>query len=402
MIQGSCDPAFAAIRDAFASNFSEREELGASVCVIHSGTVVVDLWAGYADPERRRPWTDDTVVVVFSCTKAATAMCAHVLAAQGDLDLDAPVARYWPAFAHGGRNTITTRMLLSHQAGLPGLQRAFPADLVYDFDAMVGLLEQERPLWPPGSRHGYHTLTFGWLIGEVVRRVSGQNLGRFFDDQLAQPLNLDFWIGLPKQHESRVATSVMFGSGATEPAFDLAYGRGEPIQVAVVQSVGNFLEPGACDTPEAHAAEIPAANGITNGRGLARMYAPFASIDMDLDDDPFLPRDQVVQMIATESAGLDAVGLVPSRYSAGFEKAAPGRSVLIGTSQRLILSERAFGHGGLGGSLGFADPGARVSFGYTPNRHQRPDEHENARAQALVDATYRSLGYRSYAGGKWV
>lgn len=402
-IAGQCEEPFEQVAREFERNFAERAELGASICVVHEGRTVVDLWGGSADAAGTVPWQQDTIVVVFSCTKAATALCVHMLACRRELDLDAAVMRYWPAFAEDAKREITVRMLLNHQAGLPGLSRPLEAGALLDFDAMVELMERETPLWRPGSRHGYHAITYGWLLGEVIRRVAGETVGTYFRRNVAEPLDLDFWLGLPPSEEHRVATTVMADAGADArgPRFAAALARGEPAQVASVNSSADFLTPGACDAPGAHAVEIPAANGIANARGLAGMFAVL-SVGGGLDGATLVDADQIAQMGATESAGgEDAVMLEPCRFSPGFEKGAPGRAALLG-ADGLVLSEPAFGHSGLGGSVGFADPDGRFAFGYAMNRHARPGELQNARSQPLIDATYRSLGYRSCSSGKWV
>lgn len=401
-LAGSCTPLFGEVRTEFERNFAERDELGASVCVVHEGRTVVDLWGGYADARRARVWDRDTMVVVFSCTKAATALCAHMLAARGELDLDAAVHRYWPSFAGDGKREISVRMLLNHQAGLPGVSEPLTAAALLDFDAMAARMESEQPIWRPGSRHGYHAITFGWLVGEVIRRVAGDTVGAFFRRNVAEPLGIDFWIGLPGSHERRVAETVMENSGprGMSSHFSAALERGGAPQIAAANSMADLLDPGGCDAPGVHEAEIPAANGISNARALARMFAAL-SLDGELDDVALVDADQLAQMAATESAGEDAVTLDQCRYSPGFEKATPGRGALLG-ADGAVLSESAFGHSGLGGSIGFADRDARLAFGYAMNRHARPGELQGTRSQPLINATYRALGYRSCGGGKWI
>ena len=394
---------FREVRDEFERNLSERDELGAAVCVMHEGRTVVDLWGGIATPESGSPWQAETLVVVFSCTKGATALCAHILASRGELDLDAPVRKYWPEFRSAGTEEITPRMLLNHQAGLPGVSDPVtPADLM-DFGLMAARMTRERPLWRPGTRYGYHALTFGWLVGEVVRRVSGETVGNFLRANVTKPLGIDFWIGLAPNEEHRVATTIGPQPGAQgfSPRFEEALARGEPIQVTAVNSLGGLFEPGGCDAPGVHAAEIPAANGIASARGLAGMYCPL-SLDGRHGDVVLVDEDQIAQMAATESAAVEeCVFFGPLRHSAGFLKASPGRQALL-TSEGIVLSEAAFGHPGQGGAIGFADPVARFSFGYVMNRHPVAGESEGARHQPLINATYRSLGYRSSDSGKWV
>ena len=205
---GTCDPRFAAVRDEFERNFAERGEVGASVCVTLDGATVVDLWGGHADPTTGRAWEPDTIGVIWSCTKGATALCAHMLVTRGALDLDAPVASYWPEFAKNGKSAITVRMLLAHQAGLAAFSEPIADNGYRDWDLIVQRLEDQEPLWAPGTRHGYHALTFGHLVGEVVRRADGRSLGTFFRDEVAEPLGVDLWIGLPEAHEARVAPTI--------------------------------------------------------------------------------------------------------------------------------------------------------------------------------------------------
>ena len=195
-VQGSCDAQFQAVRGEFERNFQERGEIGASVCVVLGGQIVVNLWGGTARCDTGTPWTEETVSLIFSSTKGATALCAHILASRGLLDLDAPVAEYWREFAQARRDPV--KMLLNHQAGLPALRGTLSRGAFYDWDFMVATLEKEEPFWQPGTRTGYHGFTFGWLVGEVVRRVSGKSLGTFFQDEVARPLGIDFWIGLPE------------------------------------------------------------------------------------------------------------------------------------------------------------------------------------------------------------
>ena len=402
MVDGMCEDRFAEVRREFERNFVERRELGASVCVMHEGRRVVDLWGGNSDEEDTVAWTADTMVVVFSCTKGAVALCVHMLASAGELDLDLPLAYYWPEFCQHGKGLITVRMALSHQAGLPGINHPLAPGEICDFEAMTQAIADDHPLWRPGSRHGYHAMTFGWILGELIRRVSTQTVGSFFRRHVAEPLGIDFWIGLPESEDHRVATTVMApaGSFGVRDRFDRALAERQPIQLANLHSLGDLLDPGVCDSPIIRSAEIPAGNGIASARALAGMYAPL-SMDGESDNTKLVGPAQILQMIATESAGEDAVFLEPSRFSAGFEKAPPGREAV--TQKRgLVISEPAFGHSGLGGAVGFADPDGRFSFGYVMNRHPEAGETVNRRYQPLIDATYRSLGYRSCAGGKWI
>src|SRR5438874_6734015 len=207
-IEGTCTPEFIRVREQFARNFAERAEVGASVCITVDGESVVDLWGGVADPPTGRAWDRDTIGVVWSCTKGATSLCAHMLVARGQLSLDAPVSSYWPEFAAQGKDAITLRMLLAHQAGLAALREPIPDAGYCDWDLIAGRLARQEPLWAPGARHGYHALTFGHLVGEVVRRVTGSSIGAFFREEVAGPRGIDLWIGLPAEHEARVAPTL--------------------------------------------------------------------------------------------------------------------------------------------------------------------------------------------------
>jgi CubicO group peptidase (beta-lactamase class C family) len=404
-IQGSCHPTFRAVEEEFARNFGERGEIGASVCALVEGETVVDLWGGLADRASGRPWQRDTIGLLWSCTKGAVALCAHVLAARGQLDLDAAVARYWPEFAQAGKEAVSVRVLLSHQAGLPALRQPLKPGALLDWDYMAQCLAAEAPFWPPGTRLGYHALTFGYLVGELVRRVSGRPLGRFFREEIADPLGLDFHLGLPEADEVRVAPTLRPEMPAKgEPVsrwLGPAYGDPQSVQALVLKNNGGYYAGRAYESRAAHAAVLPSAGGIGNARALARLYAPlalggtFAGVRL-LDADA-AARAGVVQA----ASAADAVLLLAMRFGLGFVKACDNRRAPPGARDSLLLSEDAFGHPGVGGSVGFADPRARLAFGYTMNK-QGPGVLLNERGQALVDAVYRALGYRLTEYGRYV
>jgi CubicO group peptidase (beta-lactamase class C family) len=403
--EGTCEPRFAAVREEFECNFAERGEIGASVCVTVDGETVVDLWGGDAVPgteaDAGRPWAEDTVGHVWSATKGATALCAHILASRGQLDLNAPVVNYWPEFGKHGKDAILVRHLLSHQAGLPAVRQPLPPGAFYDWHLMVDALAAEEPFWAPGTRNGYHALTFGFLVGELVRRVSGRSLGAFFHDEVAGPLALDFWLGLPSDHESRVAPTIAAappGPGDPVPSlYVAAFTDPTSVQALMLANSGGYMTtPGESDTRAAHAAEMGAIGGITNGRGLAGMYRTLALGGGDL-----VTAAQLTTMGTVIAAtSVDAVLLVPSRWAMGFVKSIDNRYLPPADQEGMLLSEDAFGHPGMGGSLGFADPRARLSFGYTMNR-QGTGLGVNDRGQSLVDAVYQALGYGRVNGGIW-
>jgi len=405
MSEGTCKPGFERVAEAFAKNFDSKGEVGASVCLTVDGERVVDLWGGVADQKTGTPWTRDTVGIVFSCTKGATALCAHILASRGKLDLDAPVTELWPEFAKHGKEHVTTRMMLDHSAGVPALRAKVKDSGPYEWDYMTGLLADEAPFWPPGTRNGYHGFTFGWTVGEMVRRASGVSLGTFFRTEVAEPLGLDFWIGLPEEIEPRVAPIIPYVYKANEAKtpfmIDLGTKR-DSVASLFFFNVGAWRTGGA-NTRAGHAAEIGAANGITNARGLAGMYAPLANGGSPLVDPTTLARMAEVSMATHDDATLR----IPTRFALGFMKSMDNRKRSLGAKlfgpdvDSVIMSSAAFGHVGAGGSLGFADTAAGLSFGYTMNR-MGPGLLMNERGQALVDAAYLSLGYKNKDGGVWV
>lgn len=385
-IAGSCDGSFARVRAAFQANFAERSELGAALAVYVDGRLVVDLWGGVANHVTRAPWVEDTLTLVFSATKGATALCAHLLAARGALDLDAPVARYWPEFAQSGKERIAVRQLLNHQAGLAAIDRALPPESVSEWDTLCAALAQQAPNWPPGDGHGYHAMTFGWLVGEVVRRVSGRTLGRFFQDEIAAPLGLDCWIGLPAQHEARVSRVRMAPPSQNSSKLLRAMFDRESLTARAFLNPRSMLMPGSANSPALHAIEIPAANGITTARSLARLYALCAE-GGSLDGSELLDRDTLAPLAHAESEGADRVLLLPTRFTGGYMKSVDNRP---DSSLRMGPNDSTFGHPGAGGSIGMADPTARVALGYVMNQLGH-GVLINERGQALIDAVYDSL-----------
>ena len=404
MAEGTVKSGFERVAEAFQKNFDAKGEVGASVCLTVGSETVVDLWGGTADQKTGAPWKEDTVSIVFSCTKGATAICAHVLASRGKLDLDASVAELWPEFAKNGKEHATTRMMLDHSVGVPALRAKVKDSGPYEWDYMTGLLAEEAPFWEPGTRNGYHGFTFGWTVGEMVRRVAGISLGTFFQNEIAKPLGLDFWIGLPEEIEPRVAPIIAYAYKAEEAKtpfmIDLATRRDSPAALFYF-NVGAWRAGGA-NTRAGRAAEIGAANGVTNARGLAGMYAPLANGGAALVDGKTLARMAEVSMATHDDATLR----IPTRFAPGFMKSMDNRKRSLGAQvfgpevDSVILGSAAFGHVGAGGSLGFADPAAGLSFGYTMNQ-MGPGLLLNARGQALVDAAYLSLGYTSKDAGVW-
>ncbi|MEE4360668.1 MAG: serine hydrolase domain-containing protein [Pseudomonadales bacterium] len=395
-VQGQVDPAFEAVLDHFVGNFDERGEIGAAVALSVDGRTRVDLWGGHADEIGGTPWSEDSLSLVFSVTKAATALCAHLLIERGELDLHAPVTRYWPEFGQGGKEDATVAMMLNHSVGVPAFREPIKAGGYYDWDYMVTRLEQEAPFWKPGTRNGYHMISFGWTVGELVRRVSGRSLGTFFADEFARPLGLDFWIGLPEDLEPRVSHMIPFLPGPEGPFTDFTRAlMSDPTSISAL----SWLNSGghSPDSRAAHAAEIGGGGGISNARSLMRLFEPLAD-----GGGAFFSGDSVTRMSQISMAtGEDATLLMPSRFALGFMKSMDNRHRPFGDIESCIIGDRAFGHVGAGGSLGFADPECRLAFGYGMNR-MGAGLLLNDRGQGLVDAAYRCIGYRTNAPGVWV
>jgi CubicO group peptidase (beta-lactamase class C family) len=393
VVEGSYHPAFRAVVDEFVEGFRSRGEVGASACITHEGRTVLDVWGGAADPRDGTPWTRDTVCVVYSCTKGATSLSAHVLAHRGLIDLEGPVAELWPEFAGNGKESATVRMMLDHSVGVPALRGEVAPGELYDWDRMVARLEAEAPFWEPGTRHGYHMVNIGWTVGELVRRASGRSLGTFFQDEIARPLGIDFWIGLPEEIEPRVAPIIPFRRAKGDPlsAFELAVVSDRTSIPAL--AVANTMRMNA-NSREMHAAEIGGGGGITNARGLAGMYTPLANGGGSLVD-----ADAITRMRTVSSAAVkDATLCLGTRFAMGFMVSMDNRA--RAESDSALLGEQAFGHVGAGGSIGFADPQCAMGFGYAMNR-QGKGILLNDRGQSLVDAAYRSFGYRTNAPGTW-
>ena len=394
LVEGEFDPKFKAVVDAFVENFETRDEVGANVAIMLEGKTLVDLWGG-RKARGGEAWTRDTVSIVFSCTKGATALAAHMLADRGALDLDAPVAKYWPEFAQNGKEEALVSMMLDHSVGLPHVREKLKDGAYYDYDYMVDILAREKPFWQPGVRNGYHGVTFAWTVGEIVHRAAKKRLGAFFRDEIARPLGLEFWIGLPEEIEPRVAPMIY----AEPDAATLQSKFTQAVMTDPASPAHLFLMNGGnanFNSRECHAAEIGSANGITNGRGLAGMYAPLANGGGKLVSRDTLERMGRVAMATHEDATL----LIPTRFALGFMKSMDNRKVPNSSNMSCILSDAAFGHVGMGGSIGFADPEARMSLGYNMNRMGNGIL-VNDRCQSLIDAAYGSLGYRSNASGVW-
>ena len=383
-VRGQVAPGFEEVRMQFERNFSERGEIGAAVAAYWRGQKVVDLWGGRRTPTGDEPWNEDTLIIVFSSTKGLSAMTLAVANARGWLDYDAPVKRYWPQFAQNGKETVTVRQVLGHEAGLVVLDEELTLDKLRDLDGLAELLARQKPAWPPGTRHGYHALTVGLYMQEIIRRVdpAHRTLGRFFADEIAKPLGLDFYIGLPGDipQERRARTRPMSARRAMSALPRVPHEmvmrvlwpwsllRKSFLGLAPDWSDRRFLE-----------VEIPAGNGVGTARSIARAYSAFAEGGAELGIPPQtmaalteIPRDR----------SIDVVMGMPCSFTLGFMR--PGPDVFFGSS------ERAFGAPGAGGSFAFADPDARVGFAYVMNKLDFYPA-DDPREKSLRDALYRSI-----------
>jgi CubicO group peptidase (beta-lactamase class C family) len=371
-VNGTVEKGFEPVRDAFAANFEELGDVGAACCVHLDGRIVVDVWGGTKTPGGGEPYTSDTLQLVASTTKGVVAAAAHMLAQEGRLDFDAPVAQYWPEFGGEGKQDIPVRWLFSHRAGLPAVDRALALTDVYAWDPVVDALAAQKPYWEPGTAHGYHVGTFGWLAGEVIKRVSGQSVGRFVAERISGPLGLDLWIGLPLEQNVRVAPLVPSPPPSGAP--DVFTARLlDPTTLLHKAFVNPMILPGTFNEPAFWAAEIPAANGITTARSLSRLYAACIG---EIDGTRLLSPDTLNQARQQQSAGDDLVLGYETRYGTGFQLSFPFRP---------MAGEGSFGHYGMGGSVAFAHPERGFSFAYVMNQMQ-PSGGADPRTRGLVDA----------------
>lgn len=380
-IEGQCNARFERVREAFAENFAQRGDVGAAVAITIDGRPVVDLWGGYADRQRTRPWTRDTIVNVYSATKGVAATCLNRLVDQGRVDLDAPVARYWPEFAQAGKEHILVRWLLSHRAGLPAVRKTLPAGALLDWAVMTAALAEQEPWWEPGTKHGYHALTFGYLIGEVIGRVDGRSPGAYCRDEIARPLGIDFHIGLDARDDVRCAEVIGAPAPAPGQPNPLASIDPESMSAKAMNNPPGAMRLSAVNSRAWRGAEVPAANGHTNARALARFYGALAR-GGELDGVRILSPQQIERCYEEQSEGVDAVANIPMRFGLGYRLTQP--------AARYGPNPRTFGHSGAGGSLGIADPDAKIGFAYVMNQ-MGSQPLLDPRVTALLDALYASL-----------
>ena len=373
-IEGICDPRFAGVRDAFATGFAQGLEHGGGVSVVVHGKTVVDLWGGHADAARARPWRQDTLVNVWSCTKGVVALAIAMLVERGKLDYAAPVARYWPEFAAGGKERITLDHVMSHQAGLNGLAVPMDEAGLLAWTPFVDALAAMSPLWEPGSRCIYHALTYGHLAGEVLRRVDGRSMGRFIAEEIAGPLGADFHVGLPASEDARAAEMIE-GPKTSDWV--------ESVRASPFPHAGDNPTPRALAPNDRvwRAAEVPGGNGQSTAHALARICGMMAAGGV-WEGKSLIGSTAIEEAARPRIRGMDDSFALPTAFAAGYQMEDP---TYVGRA-----SPQTFGHSGWGGAIGFADPAAGVGFGYVTNRMLGFDDMD-PRRKGVIDAVYDAL-----------
>ena len=371
----------------FRENFEKFGELGAAVSVWQNGKPILDLRGGFRDARREQAWEQDTVVLIWSATKGLGSACLLHALEENKIDIGQRVGEFWPEFSQAGKENITLAQLLSHQAGLAALDRK--ADIL-DYDAVIDALEQQEPNWSPGSAHGYHARTFGFLLDELVRRISGTTLGNYWRKTFAQPLSLDLWIGLPEKENARVATMYppKLGKPPEPKQFYSDVATRGTFAHKVFTSPSGLNAVSDMNKPEIRAKPIVSLGGIGSANSLAKFYAMLAN-DGRIDDQQFFSDKAISWMTTTLSDGTDRVFQIPTAFSAGFMKdSEKSERKRFGRSAQLPVGLGPFGHPGAGGSNGFADPENKISFAYVMNQMEQ-SVLPNEKSLRLVNATYR-------------
>ena len=383
---GYCHEDFSEVKRIFNNNFDKYKEIGSSLCVIVDGEIVVDIWAGHKNKDKTKDWSEDTLSVAFSSTKAALALCAHILIERGELNLKERVTKYWPEYGKNGKEETTIEMILNHSAGLPALRTKVKKDGFLDWDYMVKLIENEKPFWKPGKETGYHMMTTGWLIGEVIRRVTGKSLGEFFNNELREPYGLNYWIGLPEAENERVAEIVPFVPSSNDKPSDFATAfrnNSKSMQRLSLTNTGYY----DYNAKETYRAELGAIGGIADARSLAKLLTPLAQ-----NNGKLLSKNTIKKLSKSNiKTPVDNMLLFPTNFSNGFMLNMDNRANFKGEGGSFIIGPNAFGHVGYGGSSAtFVDPNSKISFGYLTNK-LGGEYLINNRAQSLINSTYKCL-----------
>ena len=383
---GYCHENFSEVKRIFNHNFDKYKEIGCSLCIIVDGEIVVDIWAGYKNKDKTKEWSEDTLSVGFSSTKAAMALCTHMLIERGELNLKEKVTKYWPEYGKNGKEETTVEMILNHSAGIPALKTRVKKGGFLDWDYMVQLLENEKPFWIPGKETGYHMMTTGWLIGELIRRVTGKSLSEFFNRELREPYNLNYWIGLPETEDEKVAEIIPFVPSPNDKPSDFATAfrnNSNSMQRLSLTNTGEY----DYNSKETYRAELGAIGGITNARSLAKLLNPLAQNNEEL-----LSRNTIKELSKSNiKTPIDNMLLFPTNFSNGFMLNMDNRNTFRGEGGSFLIGPNAFGHVGYGGSSAtFADPDYKISFGYLTNK-LGGEYLINERGQSLINATYKIL-----------
>ena len=377
-INGDVAEGFGLVADAFTRNFDDHGEVGAAFCLYVDGADVVDLWGGVADPATGGKWERNTLQVHFSTTKGVAAICAAILHERGQLDYETPVAAYWPEFAAGGKEAVTVAQCMSHQAGLAAVDTPLTLDEICDTEPVLRALEVQEPLWEPGTANGYHAITYGWIVGEIVKRVDGRPISQFLAEEIAGPLGIDSFIGLPESEEHRVAPIIGAPPPDDQEEMEMMLALMGPgtLGFRALTMDGAIVmtdEQNPFNTRQVHAAEIPGAAGISEARALARMYGACVS---EVDGLRLIGDGTVRTVRAERSRGPDKTLVVECAWGLGFMRTG---------EMNPMLTTESFGHPGAGGSQAYGDLEHRVGFGYVMNQ-MGGNITGDPRAASLTDA----------------
>ena len=378
-IKGTCDPKFNAVREALEKNFTSRNEIGSAVCIYHHGEKVVDLWGGHLDASRTRPWKEDSLCLMYSIAKSMCALSVHILADRGEIDLDAPVATYWPEFAQNGKQDVLVRHIVSHNCGVCFADAAEPGDM-YDFEKMTRVLEAQEPAWPAGTKGAYNTVNIGYLTGEVVRRVTGQPIREFLRKNVCEPLNADYQIGVTEADLGRVAdlTPNVEGNAMIQKG-----SSGETPLSRAWKSMPKPFDTEAQNGRKFRLAGIPSFGGFGTARAMALIYAALGN-GGEIDGVRLLSPQAVARATTTQwEEEADGVFGLPIRMSMGFWKNKP-------VYAHMGPNPEAFGHLGSGGARAFADPERNLAFAFISN-YQSEGVGVGVRTEAMVDAAFANL-----------